>query len=179
MKNGFIKLHRQIQDHWLWNNDEPFDRRSAWIDLIMMASWKSGTRDFKGQIIEQRRGDVVTSVKSLSMRWRWSEGKVRRYLDALQKDGMLTKKRQSHGVVLTIENFSSFQDERRTDSSSHGSSRGSSDGDNRRMDKEEDKETRARECDQEAVDSAQREDDEELARLLGYESVEELERRRA
>lgn len=165
MKNGFIKLHRQIQDHWLWNNDEPFDRRSAWIDLIMMASWKSGTRDFKGQIIEQRRGDVVTSVKSLSMRWRWSEGKVRRYLDALQKDGMLTKKRQSHGVVLTIENFSSFQDERRTDSSSHGSSRGSSDGDNRRRDKEEDKETRARESDHVAVDSAAL--DEEIAKLWG------------
>ena len=165
MKNGFIKLHRQIQDHWLWNNDEPFDRRSAWIDLIMMASWKSGTRDFKGQIIEQRRGDVVTSVKSLSMRWRWSEGKVRRYLDALQKDGMLAKKRQSHGVVLTIENFSSFQDERRTDSSSHGSSRGSSDGDNRRRDKEEDKETRARESDHVAVDSAAL--DEEIAKLWG------------
>lgn len=167
MKNGFIKLHRQIQDHWLWNNDEPFDRRSAWIDLIMMASWKSGTRDFKGQIIEQRRGDVVTSVKSLSMRWRWSEGKVRRYLDALQKDGMLTKKRQSHGVVLTIENFSSFQDERRTDSSSHGSSRGSSDGDNRRRDKEEDKETRAREDEPVGIASAPREEVEELERLLG------------
>lgn len=144
MKGGYIKLHRQITDHWLWDNDEPFDKRSAWIDLLLMASWKTGTRDFKGQIIEQRRGDVVTSMKSLSMRWGWSEGKVRRYLDALSKDGMLTKKRQSHGVVLTIENFSFFQDERRTDGSSLGSSLGSSHGDNRRRDKESKEDARAR-----------------------------------
>lgn len=179
MAKGYIKLHRQMTEHWLYA-DKPFDRTHAWIDLLFLANWKDNTWNFKGQVIEQKRGDVVTSVKALSLRWGWSEGKVRRFLDALKKDGMCTQKRLSHGMVLTIENFGFFQDARQSNGSSHGSSRGSSDGDKRRKDKEEiKKETHALEGDSETVASAQREEDEELARLLGYESVEELERRRA
>ena len=166
MKKGYIKLHRQITEHWLWNNGEPFDKRSAWIDLLLMASWKSSVREFKGEIIEQRRGEVVTTIKALAARWGWSEGKVRRFLAALKTADMCTLRRRSHGMVLTIENYAFFQDERRTDGSSHGSSDGSSNGDNRRRDKEGNKETRAREGEP-LVAPPTREEREEIERLLG------------
>ena len=35
---GWVKIHRQIQDNAIWMSDEPFDSRSAWIDLILMAN---------------------------------------------------------------------------------------------------------------------------------------------
>lgn len=166
MAKGFIKLHRQLTDHWLYK-DRPFDRTHAWIDLLFLASWKDSTRDFKGQPIGQKRGEVVTSVKALSIRWGWSEGKVRRYLDALEKDGICTKKRLSHGMVLTIEKYGYYQDARRTNGSSHGSSGGSSDGDNRRIDKEYKECASADEGDCVDVASLPREEVEELERLLG------------
>ena len=135
MAKGFIKLHRKITDHWLWD-EKPFDKAHAWIDLLFMASWKDATRDFKGDIITQKRGEVLTSVKSLSLRWGWSEGKVKRYIATLEADGMCTSKRLRHGRLLTIENYSLFQDRRLSD----GLSDGLSDDDNRRKDKESNKE---------------------------------------
>ena len=40
---GWIKVHRDLNDHWIWKSKEPFDKRSAWIDLILLANFK----DFK------------------------------------------------------------------------------------------------------------------------------------
>lgn len=35
---GWVKIHRAIEDSGIWQHKEPFDKRSAWIDLIMMAN---------------------------------------------------------------------------------------------------------------------------------------------
>ena len=35
---GWVCTHRKICEHWLWKDENPFDKRSAWIDLIMMAN---------------------------------------------------------------------------------------------------------------------------------------------
>ena len=37
---GWFKVERAIQDHSIWKSREPFDRRSAWIDLILLANYK-------------------------------------------------------------------------------------------------------------------------------------------
>jgi hypothetical protein len=39
MAEGFIKLHRSIKDCWLWKDDEPFSKRDAWIDLLLLANY--------------------------------------------------------------------------------------------------------------------------------------------
>lgn len=178
MKSGFIKLFRQITKHWLWFAD-PFDRAHAWIDLLLMANWETATNCINGQVFEQKCGEVVTSISFLAKRWRWSENKVRRFLKVLTAEGMVRTDGRPYGTSITIENYTHFQGGRRADGRADERTDGRADGRQSKKNKEEYKETRARECDPEAVDSAQREDDEELARLLGYESVEELERRRA
>jgi hypothetical protein len=47
MKRGWICLHRQIQDHWLWE-DRPFSRGQAWIDLLMLANHEDKKMIFDG-----------------------------------------------------------------------------------------------------------------------------------
>ena len=178
MKSGFIKLFRQITKHWLWFAD-PFDRAHAWIDLLLMANWETGMNCINGITFEQQRGEIVVSIGYLAKRWRWSKGKVTRFLDALAGDGMIHTDGRAYGTSITIENYELFQSRRRADGRANERADGRPDGRQEKKNKEELKETRARECDPEAVASAQREEDEELARLLGYESVEELERRRA
>lgn len=115
MKNGFIKLHRQIQDNWLWKSDEPFDKRSAWIDLILMANWEESTHLINGQLVKQRRGEVLTSIGYLAKRWKWSMNKVRRFVEQLTAEGMVRANGTTYGTSLTIEKYAFFQDWGQTD----------------------------------------------------------------
>lgn len=143
MKSGFIKLFRQITKHWLWFAD-PFDRAHAWIDLLLMANWETGMNCINGITFEQQRGEIVVSIGYLAKRWRWSKGKVTRFLDALAGDGMIHTDGRAYGTSITIENYTVFQGGRRANGSADGAADGSADGSQSKKNKEEYKETRAR-----------------------------------
>ena len=128
MKDGFIKLHRQIQDHWLWKNGEPFDKRSAWIDLLLLANWENATNSIKGIKFEQKRGEVVESISFLAKRWGWSENKVRRFVANLAEEGMVRAHGRAYGTSITIENYETFQDVRRADGTAKRRGVGTADG---------------------------------------------------
>ena len=145
MKDGFIKLHRKIQDHWLWKNGEPFDKRSAWIDLLLLANWETATNSIKGIRFEQKRGEVVESISFLAKRWGWSENKVRRFVADLSAEGMVRADGRAYGTSITIENYELFQSRRRADGRANERADGRPDGRQEKKNKEELKETRARE----------------------------------
>ena len=113
---GWIKLDREITEHWLWKEKEPFDRRSAWIDLLLMANHKDFKTLYKGQLVERKRGEVNTSTRYLAERWRWSRGRVNRFLELLVADKMVTLNSTTDGTTVTIENWGKYQcDNRETD----------------------------------------------------------------
>lgn len=167
MKDGFIKLHRQIQDHWLWKNGEPFDKRSAWIDLLLLANWETATNSIKGIKFEQKRGEVVESISFLAKRWGWSENKVRRFVADLAEEGMVRAHGRPYGTSITIEKYELFQSRRRADGRANERAGERADGRQEKKNKEELKETRAREDEPQGIASAPREEVEELERLLG------------
>ena len=111
MDNGYwIKVYRKIRDTAVWNNNEPFDYRSAWIDLIMEANVKPNTFIYKGQTITVKRGEYYTSVRKLSNRWHWSKDKVNRFLKVLIKLDMVRKHKDIKcATLLTIVNYSDYQ----------------------------------------------------------------------
>jgi DNA-binding FadR family transcriptional regulator len=53
-------------------------------------------------------GQVVTSEVKLAARWGWSRQKVRDFLKALSKDGMLIKASNRKRTVLTLCNYSDY-----------------------------------------------------------------------
>lgn len=114
MEEGWIKLHRAIQEHWLWD-DEPFTRGQAFIDLLLMVNHKDKKIMFNGELIEVKRGSKITSLRQLSDRWKWSTNKVKKYLDQLQKDGMINYKSDNKKTLLTIENYSVYQGQGNTE----------------------------------------------------------------
>lgn len=69
----------------LWNADEPFDRRSAWIDLCQTACWKPRTKLIGGDAVPLERGQLIASERYLAKRWRWHRSKVTRFLNLLVK----------------------------------------------------------------------------------------------
>lgn len=108
MAEGWIKLSRQIEDHWLWNK-QPYSWGQAWIDLILLANHKDEKIPYKGEIIMCKRGDVNRSLQFLSKRWKWSIHKVSNFLNLLESDEMVKQKRNSKGTVITLVNYDNFQ----------------------------------------------------------------------
>ena len=107
---GWVKLHRNIQDHWLWNSEqEPFDMRSAWSDLIMMMNFEDRKFKMGQELVFVERGQRITSERKLSELWNWSRTKVRNFLEILEKDGMIEVKKTSKRTVIKICNFDLYQ----------------------------------------------------------------------
>ena len=111
MDNGYwIRIYRKIRESAIWNNNEPFDYRSAWIDLIMEANVKPNTFIYKGQTITVKRGEYYTSIRKLSNRWHWSKDKVNRFLKVLIKLDMVRKHKEVRcATLLTIVNYNDYQ----------------------------------------------------------------------
>jgi len=93
MQNGYISLHRKIKKNWLWPTDREFTKLEAWIDLIMSASWKTWARKINGDIFIEDRGEYIASERFLAERWNWTRGKVRRFLDRLEKELQIKRKK--------------------------------------------------------------------------------------
>ena len=109
MKQGWVPVKRQIQEHWLWK-DKPFSQGQAWIDLIMLANYEDKKMPYKGEIIICERGTVNLSISYLANRWGWSRDKTRRFLKLLESDGMVTVKATTHRTTITLENYSVYND---------------------------------------------------------------------
>lgn len=108
---GWISVHRKIEDDWLWK-DKPFSRGQAWVDLLLMANHEDSKILFNGELIEVKRGQRITSIKKLCDRWGWSNKKVKRFLELLQEDdkiGLEIAPRKA--TTITIVNYSFYQDE--------------------------------------------------------------------
>lgn len=107
---GWIKLYRQIQDCLLWDSDEPFDYRSAWIDLLLLANHDDKKIMFNGNPMNVKRGQKITSVRKLSERWGWSTKKTTSFLNLLESENMVTKESDNKKTLLTIVNYEFYQD---------------------------------------------------------------------
>lgn len=115
MKEGWILLHRKIQDNDIWTDKEPFDKRSAWIDLLLMANHTDRKIIVDYKLVEVKRGQIYTSVRKLAKRWGWSKDKALKYLLILESLQMIVKNSDTKRTLLTIENYDFYQSVQDTD----------------------------------------------------------------
>lgn len=106
---GWICLHRSLQDSSIWVNNEPFDRRSAWIDLLLSANHEDREIMFDSHVRVVKRGQFLTSVIKLSERWKWSKKKTLKYLRLLEEAQMISKKSDNRATLVTLLNYSKYQ----------------------------------------------------------------------
>lgn len=106
---GWIKLHRKLQECWIWLEKEPFDKRSAWVDLLLSANHSDKKILFNGELITVERGQILTSIRKLSEKWKWSVNRVYRFLKLLENDEMLQRESDNDRTLLTIVNYSVYQ----------------------------------------------------------------------
>src|SRR5690625_2227462 len=107
---GWVKLHRKIQDHWIYQEKRQFSRYEAWLDLIMMANHKDGKTLIDGKLEHVKTGQMVTSIRKLCDKWDWSNTKVTNFLKLLESDGMISYKSDTKKTVITIDKYSTYHE---------------------------------------------------------------------
>ena len=112
---GWVKMHRKIRDTQIWDDKEPFDRRSAWMDLVMMVNHEDKEIIFNGKPFTVKRGQRITSIRGLAERWHWSVNRTKRYLVLLEQLEMIHTDRNTHRTLLTLVNYGFYQGEGFTD----------------------------------------------------------------
>jgi len=117
---GWVRFHRRYLDSDLWLS-EPFTKGQAWVDLFSLANHKDGFIRIRGNRVEVKRGQVGWSQLKLSERWKWSRGKVRRFLDELENiDGKVVQQKTKVTTLINIINYELYQTGDTTDSTADG-----------------------------------------------------------
>lgn len=124
-RQGWICIHRTLMDHWLW---EKSDYLKAWIAILMDVNHapKKILRD--GQTVTIERGQSCNSLETWAKKFgkRWTVKKVRTFISLLEKDSMLVSKRAGRLRLLTVVNYSTYQDKDNGKGHDNGHDKGAS-----------------------------------------------------
>lgn len=109
MSKGYIILHRQLQDHWMWQTSEPMTIREAWITILFKVNHCDNKVFVKGALYECKRGQSVMSIDSWCKLFNWQRGRVRSFFRSLQNDGMILINGSKYTTMLTVCNYDRYQ----------------------------------------------------------------------
>ena len=104
---GYIKLHRELENHWLWLNPKHL---RAWLLLLFEASWEAKTIPWgKQESITIQRGQLVTTIRKLMGQWGYYAQATLDFLRVLEAQGMITRQSTSKMTIITIVNYDRYQ----------------------------------------------------------------------
>lgn len=104
---GWIKIHRKIKDHWLWNSDH---RLKWWIDILLTVNHADTKVLIKGKLIECKRGQSIRSLETWAKDWNVTKKTVKEYFELLQKDSMLVYESIKISTRITVCNYEDYQE---------------------------------------------------------------------
>lgn len=105
---GWIKINREIVNHWLWTDSE---RLKWWLDLLFMAQWDDKKVLHDSHLFTLKRGQIIASVAFLCERWEKSKMTVLKFLQMLEGEEMIKREilyRQT--PIITICNYDKYQE---------------------------------------------------------------------
>jgi hypothetical protein len=109
-EGGYIIIARRIFEHPLLQDSDYF---RAWVWLLSEAAWRPRrvriTNGRASEIIEIGRGQLTHSRSYMARAWRWSEKRVRTFLNRLKSDGMIDTQAGPHQTIITICNYDVYQ----------------------------------------------------------------------
>lgn len=112
---GWIKLHRKIKNHWLWDDPEKFKR---WITILMEVNYTEGKMPLGNRLINVKRGSSTNSIRTWSALFKCSSKATTNFFDLLESDGMITRKTLGKGkhstTLINITNYEEYQTEKET-----------------------------------------------------------------
>lgn len=107
---GYIKLYRSFFDNKIWQADQTFSEREAWIDLIQSARFEASpiTSRIGCYEVTWERGQYPASNRFLMKKWKRSEQWVKSFLGKLKRNGMITTDNTQGVNVITLVNYEKY-----------------------------------------------------------------------
>lgn len=113
MENGWIKLHRKIQDSGLYSKPTYF---LIWIHLLLSANHRPKKFIWNGKDITVREGQLITGRKKISEALEIPESTVERALGYLEDTSKIGQQKTTKYRLITISKWHQYQlaDNKRT-----------------------------------------------------------------
>ncbi|MGC2410865.1 MAG: helix-turn-helix domain-containing protein [Methyloceanibacter sp.] len=107
-ERGVFAVSRSIWDDPDFAPQE-FTEREAFLWLVGAAAWKN--QSVRGPMgpVALERGEFCFAERFLAEKWRWSKSRVNRYLDRLEKRGIIRGAERGGSKVYSIKNYNRFQ----------------------------------------------------------------------
>ena len=103
---------------------EPFTKWQAWCDLILLAYFAPTDFFVRGIRVKAKRGCVYKGVLELAERWKWSRGKVERFLSYLVSDKRVSIQKNNVISCVSILNYEKYQQNESTNKTTNESPNG-------------------------------------------------------
>jgi len=103
---GWIKLHRQIIDHWIYKDPIKF---KWWVDILFMVNHEDNKINIGFELFDCKRGQSIMSLQNWAARWNVNKDTARNFLKLLEKDGMILHENLSKTTRLTVCNYDNYQ----------------------------------------------------------------------
>jgi hypothetical protein len=125
---GWCKFERGWLDSEMFEG-APYDERSAWAWMIGEANWEDGFKGINGQRIALKRGQFTASIRFMADKFGWSTNRVLRFIQILKKWHSVETATETGQTIVTVVNYSKYQDEKAKTRNSNGDTGGDSNGD--------------------------------------------------
>ena len=104
---GWISIYRKILDNPICCKDAEFF--AVWIYLLLNASHKELEKIFRNKKIILKKGQLITSRRTISDTFKISESKVHRILKAFENEQQIEQQTTSKNRLITIINWNHYQ----------------------------------------------------------------------
>lgn len=123
--SGWIKLHRNIQDHWIFSEPKYFH---WWSIMLLNANHKDKKISIGYNLYTIKKGECAYSIRTWSDKFKCSTKQVNNFFKMLENDSMIEKTVLGTGkqstTLINISNYSKYQYEEETQGKRKGNASG-------------------------------------------------------
>lgn len=114
--SGYVHLHRKLLGHPAFRNDA---EAMAFAWLVIRASWKESRVRYKDRLLTLKRGQLAVSVRDFANAMDRDKAWIERLLKRLKSETMIETVSETGVNVITICNYSEYQDARDKGKTAH------------------------------------------------------------
>lgn len=107
---GWIKLHRQVRDHWTWKDPVKFQ---WWLIMLLEVNFTPGKMMLGNQLVKVERGSSTNSLRRWAELFGCGTKATTNFFDLLESDEMISRKTLGKGkhstTLINITNYEQFQ----------------------------------------------------------------------
>ena len=106
---GWIKIDRNITDHWLWTDEK---KLKWWLTILLDVNYSDRKMALGYNTYEIKRGQSPNSIRTWAGIFKTGTKSVVRFLDMLEKEGLITKETIGNGkhstTLVTVCKYDSY-----------------------------------------------------------------------